>query len=267
MEHYINHYQAQNFDFYDLTAIVRKDWILEFCNKIIGKKWNITWQMPSGTRSEALDEEALRAMAQSGQKSLVYAPESGSETSLRLIKKKVKLDRMKDSFRAALRQGMIVKLNIVMGFPHETVKEIYETIRFLFEVAVLGVHEVSISCFSPYPGSELFEQLRQSGRIAKLDDNYFRGLMSQIDLKNALPYNPRISGRELNFYRLLGMSVSYALTYLSRPARIIRTFRNLFFLGRSATVFEQRILEHIKNYKQSHRPKEPVPTQESSRAA
>ena len=86
MQFYIDKYKATNFDFYDLTAIVRKDWIIKFCKKIIKKNWNITWQMPSGTRSEALDDETLGLMMLSGQKHISYAPESASKTTLQKIK-------------------------------------------------------------------------------------------------------------------------------------------------------------------------------------
>ena len=34
MESYIDRYGAENFSFYDLTAIVRRDWIITFCNMI-----------------------------------------------------------------------------------------------------------------------------------------------------------------------------------------------------------------------------------------
>lgn len=74
MEYNIETYGAENFDWYDLTSIVKKDWIKEFCQKLIDKNWNITWQMPSGTRSEALDQEVLRLLYQSGQKNITYAP-------------------------------------------------------------------------------------------------------------------------------------------------------------------------------------------------
>ena len=34
IEHYMKEYKADNIDFFDLTAIVKKDWILEFCREI-----------------------------------------------------------------------------------------------------------------------------------------------------------------------------------------------------------------------------------------
>ena len=41
MQFYIDKYKATNFDFYDLTTIVRKDWIVKFCQKVVKKNWNI----------------------------------------------------------------------------------------------------------------------------------------------------------------------------------------------------------------------------------
>ena len=39
----IKRYNAQNFDFYDLTAVVKKDWIVEFCKRLIDEnlKYNL----------------------------------------------------------------------------------------------------------------------------------------------------------------------------------------------------------------------------------
>src|SRR5439155_4419084 len=53
MKKYIQRYCVTNFDFYDLTAIVKKQWIADFCRLLIDERVNVTWQLPSGTRSEA----------------------------------------------------------------------------------------------------------------------------------------------------------------------------------------------------------------------
>jgi anaerobic magnesium-protoporphyrin IX monomethyl ester cyclase len=227
MEYYIEKYGAQNFDFYDLTAIIRKDWVLEFCQKILDRQWQITWQMPAGTRSEALDSESLRMMYRSGQRNISYAPESGSAATLERIKKKVALERMIRSIRAALKEKLNVKLNVIMGFPHETSREIFATLAFLLRMAFLGVHDAYIACYSPYPGSELFITLKQQGKIKDLDSAYFLMLTSYSDLKHSYSYSPHLSNRLLKFYRLGGMSMFYATSYLVRPARLLKVIRNL----------------------------------------
>ena len=227
MQYYIDHYGAQNFDLYDLTASVKKDWLVAFCKRILELKWNITWQMPSGTRSEALDEESLHLMFLSGQKNISYAPESGSPATLKRIKKKISLDKMAESVRAALKEGINVKLNIIMGFPHETTKELWETIGFLVRMAALGVHDAYVACFSPYPGSELFKGLEAEGKITKMDSEYFLMLTSYSDLRYSYSYSPHLSNRKLTVYRLGGMALFYAVSYLTRPARLLKVLVNL----------------------------------------
>ncbi|EDN71083.1 Magnesium-protoporphyrin IX monomethyl ester anaerobic oxidative cyclase [Beggiatoa sp. PS] len=90
MKGYIEKYNAENFDFYDLTAIVKKEWIIEFCKKLIEELPPIKWQLPSGTRSEAIDEETAKYMYDSGCCNMIYAPESANIKTLTLIKKKIK---------------------------------------------------------------------------------------------------------------------------------------------------------------------------------
>jgi len=247
MQCYIDHYGAENFDFYDLTTIVRKDWIVEFCEKVIERQWKISWQMPSGTRSEALDHEVLHLMALSNQRNLCYAPESGSPTTLKKIKKKVNLDRMKESIRAALKEGMNVKLNMIMGFPHETDKELLETWGFLKEMALMGVHDVYIACFSPYPGSELFNQLYEAGQIKEMNDDYFFKLTSFSDISYSHSYSPHLSHRRLTFYRLGGMLLFYTLSYLIRPTRLFRTLWNLL-RGREESRGEMTLRQMIDRF-------------------
>tara|TARA_Y100000590_G_scaffold114567_1_gene130564 strand:- start:476 stop:2041 length:1566 start_codon:yes stop_codon:yes gene_type:complete len=227
MEHYIKKYKAQNFDFYDLTTIVRKDWIMEFCQKLIDKNWNITWQMPAGTRSEALDDETLGLMVASGQRNISYAPESGSKETLQKIKKKIKIDRMKQSIKSALSKKMNVKLNLMMGFPHETHKDIFQTLKFIKDAAVLGVHDAYVACFAPYPGSELFDELQKSGKISKMDDEYFLNLTSYSDLLHSYSYSPHLSNRMLTIYRLGGMLMFYIISFTLHPKRIFTLFSNV----------------------------------------
>jgi radical SAM superfamily enzyme YgiQ (UPF0313 family) len=219
MEKYIRLYRTENFDFYDLTAIIRKEWITEFCRQLIRKNWNITWQLPTGTRSEAIDEETCGLLYRSGCRNITYAPESGSPDMLRRIKKRVDLDRMLTSARAAVRSGLNVKFNIVLGFPGETHRHVWETFGFLARAAWAGVHDALIALFTPYPGSELFEELHAAGRI-RMDDAYFESLAVSLDISRSSSWSEGISARMLRFYRLFGVVLFYAVSYLRYPQRL-----------------------------------------------
>ncbi|HBP21107.1 MAG TPA: hypothetical protein DEA08_25385 [Planctomycetes bacterium] len=246
IEDYIRDYRIDCVEFYDLTAIVKKEWVMEFGTLLKERGLNLTWQLPSGTRSEALDAEVTKLLADTGCRYLVYAAESGSPRMLKKIHKKVKLPRMVESMRNAKRNGMSLRCNLMIGLPEEERSDAYRTLRFQAKLALLGVDDVPLYMFSPYPGSELFKFLQEKGVIGELDDDYFRSLLCQMDLTTSSSYCEAMSPRELALYRLLGMSTFYGLSYLSRPWRIARTAKNLLISGKTDTVFEQRISEALR---------------------
>jgi anaerobic magnesium-protoporphyrin IX monomethyl ester cyclase len=227
IEEFVHRYRAENIDFYDLTAIIERNWILEFCRLLDERGLRITWQLPSGTRSEALDEPVLQAMYRSGCRNVSYAPESGSPQTLEAIKKKVKLERLEASMRSAVRAGLNVKANILIGFPDERRDDLRETLRFIIRMARIGVHDVSVWTFSPYPGSELFERLRAAGRLPRLDDDYYASLLSYSDISGAVSYAPAFESRQLQRYRVAGLLFFYATSYLTHPTRPLRSLYNI----------------------------------------
>jgi len=224
---YMEKYDAVNFDFYDLTAIVKRSWIIQFTNEILRRGMKFTWQLPSGTRSEAIDDEVSRLLYESGCRNMSYASESGSPAVLKRIKKVVKLDRLEASVTGAVRAGLNVKLNIIMGFPNESSSELAQTVTFLARMGLAGVHDMSISLFSPYPGSELYRDLRESGLIPELSDEYFLSLGAYKDFSQSVSYNTGVSPRALNMYRIAGFLVFYGTQYAVRPWRAGRLALNL----------------------------------------
>jgi radical SAM superfamily enzyme YgiQ (UPF0313 family) len=146
---------------------------------------------------------------------------------LKRIKKVVKLDRLEASVRGAVKHKLNVKLNIIMGFPNESRKELRQTIAFLLRMGLAGVHDMSISIFSPYPGSELYHDLRKSGKIPELSDEYFLGLGAYKDFSQPVSFTEGLTPRELNAYRIIGFLVFYGTEYAVRPWRLARLIQNL----------------------------------------
>jgi radical SAM superfamily enzyme YgiQ (UPF0313 family) len=157
-----------------------------------------------------------------------YAPESGSPAVLERIKKKIKLGPMLSSMRSSIKAGINCKANIIIGFPGETHANVLETLWFCVRMAVTGVHDMSISPFSPYPGSELFEDMRRDGQIPEFSDQYFFSLAAYTDITTTTSCSAHISDKALGRYRLWGMLLFYAVLYLVRPWRLVRTLRNVF---------------------------------------
>jgi radical SAM superfamily enzyme YgiQ (UPF0313 family) len=240
IELYMAKYQAQNIDFYDLTFILRKSWILEFCREIERRGLVFTWQLPTGTRSEVIDREVSEALYRTGCRNICYAPESGSPETLQRIKKQVDLTKLTSSIRAALAAGLNVKVNMVMGFPDDTRRDMCKSLVFAWKLALLGTHDLVFFLFSPYPGSTLFDQLRAEGKIGELDNRYFRSLVAFMDVFSPTDYCRNMSGRELAWWRFFGMSSFFALSYLTRPWRLVKLVKNLI-TNDGDTVLEQRL--------------------------
>jgi len=247
---YIKRYDITALQFYDLTAITKKRWTMEFCRKLIDEKLDsLKWSLPSGTRSEALDADTLGMLKRTNCNYLVYAPESGSPDTLEKIKKRIDLSKLTRSVLEAKRQGIIVRTNLIIGFPHETRRHIFETIRYGLYLAWKGADEVTINIFSPYPGTEIFADLVARGRLT-LSDQYFLALTSlnsDYTSINPLTMNDIMGPRELALYRIGFMLINYIVGYLRYPSRIWRTIRNIWVADeQSATVFEHRVKDALR---------------------
>ncbi len=219
---HVERYGVSNVDFEDLSPFVKRDWILEFCRELSRRGLGITFQLPVGTRSEALDREVLQAMSNAGCKAVRYAPESGSPQTIARIKKRVQLDRMPASIRAAAEMGMTVKASFIIGFPFETRRDMWDTIRFCATLARNGARDVYVYSFSPYPGSELANELRQQGVLPPLGDEYFASLALQ-ECRQRVRVNKNVSPLEILGCQVTAMLLAQVVVYAKEPARLPRT--------------------------------------------
>ena len=243
IKYYIKKYDITGIQLYDLTAVVKRDWMIELLRAVIDNKINVNWQFPSGTRSEALDKEVLELLKQVGTGYICYAPESGSGRSLRKMKKKIDLDKMTKSIHNAKKLGLTVRANIIIGFPFETRKDILKSIWYALKLTAKGVDDIQPYIYSPYPGTELFNELVNDGSIIVNDEYFFSLIGLNSDLTNFKPlvFTKNINAWELAIYRLLFTLFAYGISYLLKPSRFVRTMKNLYSKDNAETVFEARL--------------------------
>ena len=226
IKHLYTEYGVTNFDFYDLTAIIKREWILEFCAAIEREGLQITWQIPAGTRSEAIDFEVAVALKKAGCKNITYAPESGSIDMLKSIKKKITIDKMLDSIEQSYKAGLDVKLNIMLGYPEEKISDMLKTGWFLVKASLSGATDASPSMFSPYPGSALFMELEERNEL-KLSDQYFQSIVYSQSLHNFKNFNRHYSRNTMMLMLFISYVFFYASNYLFRPLRAMRLIVNV----------------------------------------
>ncbi len=236
-------YNVTNFDFFDLTAVVKRSWAVAFCRELIERDLDITWQMPSGTRAEVFDAEVADLLYRSGCRVLAFAPESGSPEILEKVKKRVDLDKMLTAMRTAIGRGLKLSCFIVIGFPDDTPRTLRQTMALIRRMAALGVHDVAVTKFVPYPGSELFFELQKAGKI-ELDDSFF---ISPMDFYNrSVPsYAEAISSRRL-YWTMIWMFLNfYVISFARRPVRTAAILWKAALQGTEETRFAKWFVDRF----------------------
>jgi hypothetical protein len=199
--------------------------------------------MPSGTRSEVFDEEVADLLYRSGCRSLAFAPESGSPEMLKIVKKQVNLDKMLVSMKAAVKRGLKLSCFILIGFPDDTKETIHQSLKLIRKMAMLGVHDVAVSKFVPYPGSELFKRLQHEGKIP-LDDEFFLWPMD-YNTDRAPSYCDSVNSAQL-YRTMLWMFVNfYVISFAFHPARTARALLRAVFTGIEETRYARWFIDRF----------------------
>ncbi len=241
---YVKRYGINNVNFCDLTAIIRREWILEFCSELSAQGVSITWQLPTGTRSEALDLEVLRQMYATGCRNITYAPENGSERMLKILKKKVDLRGMIHSLRSARKAGLVTRVNIIIGHPQENKRDLMHSLRFLTWAAWVGCDDAAVMIFAPYPGSEDTASLIDQGVVSLTSDYYYLALARSG--WSTRTYNPGMSTRFLILMQYGMLLAFYGVAYITRPWRIVAAFWSLLS-GSESTQLDQLLRTKFGN--------------------
>jgi radical SAM superfamily enzyme YgiQ (UPF0313 family) len=244
IEHYYRQYGARSFPFYDLTAIVKRSWVVRFCHELLARNLaGITWQFPSGTRCEVVDDEVAELLRRSGGRGLAFAPESGSERTRKLIKKQMKTGSLLAAVGASVRHGLNVSVFLVIGFPHDTAADLRQTARLVRKLALLGIDDIAIGFFFPIPNTELFAELVVRGRI-QLSDEFLLTPIHAAEARLAEEHNycEGLSARQLTAWKYRLWLSFYGVSFAVRPWRILTVAQNAL-RGRETRKLETFLVE------------------------
>ena len=225
--HYIQKFGIDHLEFYDMSPSIDRHWLEAFCDAI--GTLGVTWNFPSGMRSESLSEGLLRKLRKSGCYKMTFPIETSSPRLIRALKKNTKPEKMLPLVRHAVRVGLITKANFIWGVPDQRIRDILRDWVFLVRLAFAGMHDVTCFAFVPYPGSELHDELVAAGKIDK-GPGYERFLAFNV-YNNPLrmkSWSVHIRDRHLTGWSLGGMALFYSAQYLLHPGRIPGLFRALW---------------------------------------
>ena len=196
---------ATQFTFYDDAFTVDRERAEKICDEIIRRKLVIKWDCE--TRVDMIDRELLQKMRDAGCIAVWFGVESGSQRILEKMHKRIKLEQTKKAYQMAHKLGLMTVASVVLGFPGEKEETIMETINF---VKQLNTNDVGFYIATPYPGTPLYDQVKENGWL-KITD------FDRYDTATPIFETPYLSMEKLSEIRYK----AYQQFYL-RPSYILR---------------------------------------------
>lgn len=214
MEYIVENFpQAKAIFFEDDTMTVNKKRCKELSELIIKRGLRISWTANSRV---GLDYETMQVMKEAGCRSLCVGFESGSQMVLDNMKKKVRIDEMKEFMRNAKMAGILIHGCFMAGLPGETKETLKETLEL---AKALNPDTVQFYPVMVYPGTEAYRWYSERDLISTND---FSKWITTEGLHNTVIKTEDLSSEELVRYCDMARREFYL-----RPAYIIYKLRQL----------------------------------------
>lgn len=142
----------------DDTFTTNKKRVKDLCRGVRERGLKFLWSCD--TRVDVIDDDLLREMRLAGCERLSLGVESGAESVLAAMDKKVTPEEIAKSTALAKKWGIKVRYFMIVGSRGETRATLEETMRFLERVKP---HQYVFSCLAIYPGTRDFHDAEAAG--------------------------------------------------------------------------------------------------------
>lgn len=215
----VNRFGAKNVFFLDDNFCFKKSRTKEVCEALIesglGKKCSFSLQ----TRADNFYKDVVPMLKEAGFTSVGFGMETGSDRLAEIIGKGETVRQHIDAVRLAQAHGMDVALFLIFGLPTETHEDRVTTVKLCNG---LKVTHIKFNNLMPYPGTPLYRDVRDSGRMNKVGHwENFTSALSEMGLpltnRKSLPYVPDTSSE----WELTRDVIRYNLLASLRPSVVM----------------------------------------------
>ena len=158
---------VRHFEFEDDNLTLKPDRAKAIFEGMASRFPGITWAAHNGVRIDTLDDDLLALIKRNGCVQLNLAIESGNETVLAAMNKKLSLGKVEQIVRGCGRLGIKAAGFLLVGYPGETEKSFRETIRFYRHLRRIGLHAAIPLIVNAYPGTPLFDRCKRDGQLTE----------------------------------------------------------------------------------------------------
>lgn len=204
----VNRYGAKKIKFLDDTFTLEKKRAIDICRLILKDGLKIEWSCYS--RVDTIDPELLKWMKKAGCVSIQYGVESGNQGIIDSIGKGIILDQAEKAVASAKEAGIReIICSFIIGHPEDTEDTIVDTVEFANKLKGMGATAVPVSMLIPFPGSDIWINMKEYG-ISILADEW-----NEFGFERCI-----INTRNLSRDRIESIYYNFVLPFLN-PERII----------------------------------------------
>lgn len=151
LEALVADYGIQGFYICDDLVTGDRDWMMEFSRQLAEKRLGLRWACQA--RVDRVDKEMLVAMQQAGCIQLDFGVESGSDTTLKTMKKATKVGSALSAFRLTRKLRLRSCATFILGFPGETEADMEDSFQLAKDIRA---NYTVFYFLTPYPGTPIY---------------------------------------------------------------------------------------------------------------
>jgi anaerobic magnesium-protoporphyrin IX monomethyl ester cyclase len=133
--------------------------VMQICEEILARGMDFKWECLG--RVDSIDKAISAIMKKAGCDQIFFGIESGDESILKLMNKKIKLDQARRAVESAREAGLKTGAFFILCYPGETDETVLKTIRYALS---LPLDYLSFTMPYPLPGTRLSDRI--NGKVA-----------------------------------------------------------------------------------------------------
>lgn len=225
----VNRYKVRQIDILDDNFTFDTRRAEEILDRLAAAPFKIYLNLQNGVKIDRMSDNLLVKMKRAGVFKIGFGIETAAQDIQKKVKKPIDLKKAAALIKTARSLGIVTIGFFMIGLPGDNARTMQETIAFLLKA---NPHFANISICTPFPGTELFEEIKKEGFFLE-------------DIENGL--DSGFFGSK-PFFRLGSMDPQEVISYFKmaynkfylRPAKMIdvlftiRSFRELGWLMQAA---------------------------------
>jgi anaerobic magnesium-protoporphyrin IX monomethyl ester cyclase len=222
-------YDYRAINFIDDNFTLNPDRAAKISERIIAEGYDLYWEAMSHVETVVKNPSMIKAMARSGLKWMFLGFESGSQEILNEYGKKSSVEDARRAVDILHENGVKIIGAFILGALGDSERTMRETICL---AKSLNPSRVQFSLLTPYPGTKLFERVKE--KLLTKDWAMYSGLHPTIKLDKITPQglNRFLFKAYAGFYLRPPKAIeNYPYIFRTLPSAMALIFTNLFSRG------------------------------------